>query len=362
MTDDGISEGERGLGARVTASRGLADWLERHRCSIAFTSYQTGRLFLIGRMPDGRVSIHHQRFARATGLYASRQRIFLAGHYQLWRLENVLREGERANVNYDRLYVPRVAQTTGDIDAHEIAIDRAGRVILVATKYSCLATLSPVHGFTPLWKPPFVSRLAAEDRCHLNGLAMKDGVPAFVTAVSRSDVAEGWRDRRADGGVLIDIADGRIVAEGLSMPHSPRVAKDGVWLLDSGRGQIVRIDPASGARTDIAFCPGFLRGLVLHGGHALVTLSLPRDGAFGGLPIEEELAKRDGSPWCGVAVIDLKSGDMVQWLRLEGALTELFDVAVIPDALCPMAVGPDTSDIRDLHSFEPEFGPLIPAA
>lgn len=350
------------LDTRITASRGLPGWLARAKCSLAFTAYQSGRLFLIGRLPDGRLSIHHQGFARATGLYADRQRLFLAAQHQIWRLENVLVEGERANGDFDRLYVPRAAQTVGDIDLHELAPDRAGRLIFVASRYNCLATVSPVHGFRPLWQPAFISRLAREDRCHLNGLAMASGAPAYVTAVSRSDIAEGWRDGRADGGVLIDLTDDRIVAEGLSMPHSPRVAADGVWLLDSGRGQLVRIDPASGARQDKAFLPGFLRGLALHDGHAIVTLSLPRESAFDGLPIAAELKSRNAAPWCGLAVIDLRSGDMVEWLRLEGAVRELFDVAVIPEVVCPRAVGPDTAEIRETISFEREFGPLMPPA
>ena len=49
------------------------------------------------------------------------------------------------------------------------------------TLFSCLAAASPTHTFRPLWRPPFVSRLAPEDRCHLNGLALRDGEPRYVT-------------------------------------------------------------------------------------------------------------------------------------------------------------------------------------
>jgi uncharacterized protein (TIGR03032 family) len=271
----------------------------------------------------------------------------------------VLAPHERANEHFDRLYVPRNAQTTGDIDVHELNVDKAGRVIFVNTKFSCLATMSLTHGFKPLWKPPFISRLAAEDRCHLNGLAMRDGAPAYVTAVSRSDMINGWRDRRHEGGVLIDLSDDRIVTDQLSMPHSPRVTPEGIYLLDSGRGMLARVDPQSGAKTDIAFCPGFLRGLAIHNGHAIVTVSLPRDGAFGGLALQDELKKRDGEPWCGVCIVDLRSGDLVEWIRLNGAIKELFDVAVVADVRCPMALGVQSPDIQSLISFEPEFGPLV---
>ena len=347
---------------RISVSRGFGNWLSRNRCSLAFTSYQTGQLFLVGVLPGGQVSFHQQNYVRAMGVHASAARLYVGSLFQIWRLENVLAPHERANENFDRLYVPRNAQTTGDVDVHELGVDRSGRVVFVNTKFSCLATTSITHGFKPLWKPPFISRLAAEDRCHLNGLAMHDGVPAYVTAVSRSDMINGWRDRRHEGGVLIDVRDDRIVTDQLSMPHSPRVAQSGLYLLDSGRGMLVRIDPESGAREDIAFCPGFLRGLAIHNGYAIATVSLPRDGAFAGLALQDELKKRDGEPWCGVCVVDLRSGDLIEWIKLDGAIKELFDVAVIADTICPMALGVNSPDIQSLVSFDPEFGALQPPA
>jgi uncharacterized protein (TIGR03032 family) len=347
---------------QISVSRGFGQWLNRMGCSLAFSSYQTGQLFLVGMLPSGQVSFHQQNYVRAMGLHASSQRLYVGSLFQIWRLENVLAPHERANGDFDRLYVPRNAQTIGDIDVHELGVDKAGRVIFVNTKFSCLATTSIAHGFKPLWKPSFISRLAAEDRCHLNGLAMHDGAPAFVTAVSRSDMINGWRDRRHEGGVLIDVRDDRIVTDQLSMPHSPRVTADGIYLLDSGRGMLARVDPKSGDKTDIAFCPGFLRGLAIHNGHAIATVSLPRDGAFGGLALQDELKKRDGEPWCGICVVDLRSGDLVEWIRLNGAIKELFDVAVIPEARCPMALGVNSPDIQSLISFEPEFGSLVAPA
>jgi uncharacterized protein (TIGR03032 family) len=190
---------------------------------------------------------------------------------------------------------------------------------------------------------------------------MHDGAAAYVTAVSRSDLINGWRDRRHEGGVLIDVRTDRIITDQLSMPHSPRVGPDGLWLLDSGRGMLVRIDPKSGQREDVAFCPGFLRGLALHNGFAAVTVSLPRDGAFSGLALQDELARRDGEPWCGICIVDLRTGDLVEWIRLDGAIKELFDVSVMPETICPMALGVNSPDIQSLISFDQEFGPLVAA-
>ena len=131
--------------------------------------------------------------------------------------------------------------------------------------FGCLATLSQRASFQPLWRPPFLSALVPEDRCHLNGLAMRDGRAAFVTVVSRSDVADGWRDKRRDGGCVLDVASGEAVCTGLSMPHSPRWYRDRLWVLNSGTGELGSVDLASGRFEPIAFCPGYLRGLVVPG-------------------------------------------------------------------------------------------------
>ena len=344
---------------QISVSRNFYSWLAQQRCSLAFTSYQTGKLFLVGTMGDGRVSFHQQTYQRAMGIHAQSDRLYVGSLFQIWRLENVLQPNERANEYYDRLYVPRNAQTVGDVDVHEVSVDRAGRIIFVNTKFSCLATVSTKYGFRPIWKPPFISKLAAEDRCHLNGLAMEDGVPRYVTAVSRSDVLNGWRERRHVGGVLIDVQNDRIVTDELSMPHSPRVVGNQVYALDSGRGHIIRVDPQTGAKEDIAFCPGFLRGLSIHNGHAIVTVSLPRDGTFQGLELSETLRKRDGDPWCGILIVNLSSGDIIEFIQLTGHVKELFDVAVIPNSACPMAIGANSPEIHSMITFDRQFAPLI---
>lgn len=337
----------------LTVSRGFNAWLSAQKASIAFTSYQTGQLFLVGNHPNGTVSFNQQNFSRAMGVHWRPGRLYLGGLFQLWRLENMLRPGEIGNKHFDAVLVPRNAQTTGDIDIHEVGVDRDGRVIFVNTRYSCLCTLDLTHSFKPIWKPAFISRLAPEDRCHLNGLAMADGEPRYVTAVSRSDVVGGWRQRRHEGGVLIDVRDDRIVTDQLSMPHSPRLVNGRLYALDSGRGRLIEIDPETGGKTDIAFLPGFLRGLAIHDGHALITVSKPRDGSFKGLLLDDEMKTRDAEPWCGVMVVSLTTGDIVEWIRLEGHITELFDVTVMPGVTCPMSIGPSTPEIHNAVSFPP---------
>jgi uncharacterized protein (TIGR03032 family) len=346
---------------KISVSRGFADWLRQNRTSIGFTSYQTGQLFLVGLLPNGTVSFNQHNFTRAMGICYQPGRLYLGSLHQVWRLENMLRPGETANKAFDMALVPRNGQTTGDIDIHEIGTDKAGRVVFVNTKYSCLATLDLSFSFRPIWKPDFISKLAPEDRCHLNGMAMAGGEVRYVTAVSRSDVVTGWRERRHEGGVLIEVATNRIVTDQLSMPHSPRIDGDRVLVLDSGRGHLISVDPNTGKRTDIAFAPGFLRGMALHNGHAIVTVSKPRNDSFEGLQLDDEMKKRDAEPWCGVMIIDLRTGGIVEWIKLSGHITELFDVAALPGVKCPMSIGLDSLEIRSTITFDPEIRPL-PAA
>jgi len=344
--------------SRISVSRGLNAWLTANRTSLAFSSYQTGQLFLVGRHPNGTISFNQQNFSRAMGLAWTGGRLYLGSLCQVWRLENMLKPGEVGNETFDAVLVPRNAQTTGDVDIHELSVDAQGRVIFVNTKYSCLAALDLTDSFRPIWKPPFISKLAPEDRCHLNGMAMAEGAPAYVTAVSRSDVLTGWRERRHEGGVVIEVATGRVITDQLSMPHSPRVAGKKLYVLDSGRGQIVEVDRATGSKRDIAFCPGFLRGMSIHNGHAIVTVSKPRDGTFKHLSLDAELKQRDAEAWCGILIVNLQTGDTVEWIRLDGHITELFDVVAMPGVQCPMSIGPDTAEMRGTISFSPEIRPL----
>ena len=337
-----------------SCSRGLAAWLAGNRLSLAISSYQTGRLYLVGSDKSGRVSFFERIFERAMGIVGNAQRLYLGGLYQLWRFENVLRSNEVIHGQFDKCYVPRNAQTIGDLDIHELGIRKNGKVVFVNTKYSCLAELSMTHSFKPIWKPDFISKLAPEDRCHLNGLAMVDGEPRYVTAVCRSDAVDGWRDRRKDGGVVIDIESNEIVCEGLSMPHSPRWANGKLWVLNAGSGELGWVDFERKAFVPLAFFPGFLRGLSIVGNTAAVGLSKPRHQRFEGLQLDAELHKRDVEPWCGVQIVSLTNGDVQHWIRFDGDITEIFDLCFLPNVRNPMMVGLRTPEIRDLITIETE--------
>jgi len=332
----------------LQGSRQFVSWLGEVRASLAFSTYQSGKLFLLGVQEDGRFSVFERTFERVMGLCTSpdAQTLWTGTLWQLWRFENAVPPGQVAN-GFDRLYVPQCAYTTGDVDIHDISLDSEHRPVFVNTLFGCLATPSETHSFRPIWKPPFISRLAAEDRCHLNGLAMENGKPRYVTAVSTTDVHEGWREHRRDGGVVIDVPSGEIVVRGLSMPHSPRVHRGTLYVVNSGAGEFGRVDLGTGQFEPIAFCPGYARGLAFIGDYAVIGLSGCRENrTFQGLPLDDALERKNVQPRCGLQVVDLRSGDTVHSLTIEGVVRELYDVAILSRVVRPSALGFKTDEIR----------------
>lgn len=337
---------------QIITSHDFLDWLQQEKISLAFTTYQTSRLLLIGVNKNRKISGFERLFDRAMGLYGSTERLLLSTKYQLWQFENVLKSGQYYQ-GYDKLYVPRIGYTTGDLDIHDITIDQTGRILFICTLLNCIATVSQQNSCQPLWKPPFISQLINQDRCHLNGLAMVDRKPGYVTAVSQSDVADQWRKHRQDGGCVIDISSNEIIATGLSMPHSPRFYQGKLWLLNSGIGYFGYINFEQGTFEPITFCPGYLRGLAFWKNWAIVGLSKPREKTFSGLKLDQALTQHQVKPDCGLIVIDLETGKIVHRLQLEGVITELYDVQVLPNVQQPMALGFKTDEISRILTLDP---------
>jgi len=336
----------------ILTSRHFAGWLAEQRASIAFTTYQVGKIFIMGLNPDGKLHLTERTFNRAMGLGGNGQTLWMSSLFQLWRFENSLSAGESYQ-GYDRVFIPQMAYTTGDLDIHDIVVSPESYPVFVNTLFSCLATLSETHSFQPFWTPPFISKLAPEDRCHLNGLAAVEGEPAYITAVSRSDAADGWRDHRADGGIVMDVRCNEIVCAGLSMPHSPRWYRNRLWLLEAGSGFLGYLDPQTGHFERVCFCPGFLRGLTFLGDYALVGMSDARENrTFSGLALEDHLHERHSQARCGIHIINLQTGNTEHWVRMEGLVEELYDVLALPGPRRPLIIGVQKEEIRKMISIQ----------
>ncbi len=338
---------------QFVGSPGFTQWLHQARVSIALTSYRSGKLFLIGLQSDGRMSIFERTFARCMGLWAAGNTLWVASLFEIWRFENIVPPGQ-LHQGYDRCYVPQLGYVTGDLNVHDIAIDRDDRIVFVNTLFNCLAVASPTHSFSPLWKPPFIERWVAEDHCHVNGMAMQEGVPRYVSMFAQTDEHQGWRKHRVDGGCVYDLHNGRFVVEGLSMPHSPRLYRDRLWLLQSGTGEFGYVDLQRKKFEPVVFCPGYVRGLAFAGDYAIVGTSKGREQEmFDELPLAKRLAERGEDVRCGLSIVDLRTGEIAHSLWIEGAVTQMYDVAVLPGVTRPMAIGFKTEEIQRMISIGP---------
>src|SRR5262245_35281035 len=305
--------------------------------SLLVSTYQAGKVVAVG-IAEGELTLSYHNFERAMGLAVKHDAIAIAARAQVWLLRSAPDLARRVEPvgRHDACFLTRSSHFTGEIQAHELAW-AGDELWLVNTAFGCLCTLDGVHSFVPRWRPPFLTALAADDRCHVNGLAVADGAPKYVTALAETDTPQGWRANKVTSGCLIDVASGQTVVRGFAMPHSPRVHRGQVWMLHSGAGQLVLVDPASGRVQTVTELPGYTRGLALYDRFAFVGLSKIREtSTFGGMPI----AARRPELKCGVGVVDLGTGQLMAHLEFVTGVEEIFDVQVVPGARCPALSGP----------------------
>lgn len=300
------------------------------KCTLAISRRPSG-VALLG-VENGIPTLSACLLPRSMGLAVSGNRLAIATIHELMIFANVSSLAPLYPVRpdyYDAIFVPRMSHYTGDLDLHDMAFDK-NIVLAVNTRYSCISVIDGYFNFTPIWQPPFVTDFGPDDRCHLNGMAFHDGKVRYVTALGATNTPFGWRKGMADSGIVMEVPSGRIVASGLSMPHSPRVINGQLYVLEGGRGQLLRIDPSSGARTVVATLPGFTHGLAEYGGVLFIGLSKLRDKRGPqGLPIEAEHDRLVA----GVAAIELSSGAVLGILEFYNGVDEIFDVQVMPGIL-----------------------------
>ena len=329
------------------------EFLATHELSLIVSTYQAGQLVMIGTH-GGEIVVDFEPFDRPMGLAYSPNWIAVATRQQMWFLvaHHSIASELAPNHRYQKAFLARKSTWTGDVQAHELGW-AGDEIIFVNTSFSCLCKLHNEFSFIPEWRPPFISGLASEDRCHLNGVAFADGEPLFVTAMSRTDSPAGWRANKLSSGELLSVPDGETVLGGLCMPHSPRIHAGEVWLLNSGAGQLLKIQPESGVAEVVATLPGYTRGLAMFGAYGLIGLSKIRETAvFGGVPI----SKQYDSLKCGLAIIELATGKMVGNFEFLSGVEEIFDLIIVPKTRALALAGPSPTPENPTIWIVPQAG------
>lgn len=335
------------------ASGSFQQWLAESGGSLVLSTYQSEQVALVG-WRNHQITLLPRTFQKPMGLAVQGDRLALAGKHEVYHFANASDLApaylEHQPGRYDALFLPRLTYYSGDLNVHEVAFCQ-DELWVVNTRFSCLASLSPDFSFVPRWQPPFISELAPEDRCHLNGLAIAQNTPKYATALGETNTPSGWRAQKAIGGILIDIAQNAILCRGLSMPHSPRWWGDRLWVLNSGAGELLTVNPTTGETTVVCVLPGFLRGFTCVGDYALIGLSRIREtNIFGGLPLQE----RFEDLVCGVAIVHLPSGNRVGLLEFTAGYTELSDLQFLPSHPQPNLLSPDKPAVRQAFTT-PDF-------
>jgi uncharacterized protein (TIGR03032 family) len=338
---------------RSVYTQSFPEFLNQLQSSMIVSTYQTGKL-ICARYDGGQLNTHFRNFPRPMGLAVAPGRMAIGTRAEVLDYRNFPAVAPKVEPRgkHDACFLPRNKHFTGDIRIHEIDFAE-GELWLVATNFSCLATLDAEHSFIPRWKPPFISALTSEDRCHLNGLCVIDDEPRYVTALGQTDTPGGWRENKASGGILMDVETGEVALSGLSMPHSPRWFDGRLWVLESGNGTLSVADLDAGTVETVSELPGFTRGLLFAGGLAFVGLSQVRETAtFGGLPLMKRLDER----LCGVWAVNPQSGKIVGFLRFEELVQEVFDVALLAGVRYP-EIAEEGSDAATNSFVLPEAQP-----
>ena len=323
----------------------VPDLLAGLRCSVALSTYQAGKVVVFA--PKGEeLSQLNRTFDSPMGLAVDGEgeglRFAVATQDRVEVLANAPSMASNYPAQpgvYDALLLPRATYHTGPLDLHDLAWARPGgqgapALVGVNTRFSCLCRITEARSFEAFWQPRFISVLDPGDRCHLNGMAVENGRPRYVTALGATDTPRGWSDGRLLGGVVVDVDSGETVAAGLAMPHSPRLAFGALWVLLSATGELARVDPASGRVEVVTRLGGFARGLAVRGDYLFIGLSKIRQrSTFAGLPVSGDAGRS------GIAIVHAPSGRVAGKIEFLASVEEVYDVAVLPETGRPGVVG-----------------------
>lgn len=327
-----------------TTTPNVPELLQQLGCTLAISTYQAGKVIFISAQNPEKIIQLPRSFPKAMGIAVKGRKMAIATREEVLVLANSPQLASHYPKNpqtYDALFMPRATFYTGQIDIHDLDYGQDG-LYAVNTSFSCLIQITDDYSFKPVWKPGFISKLASEDRCHLNGMAMENGAPKFVTAFAATDTAQGWRPVVTTDGLIMDVPSGEILAKGAAMPHSPRIFDGELYVLFSATGELVHVDRNNGKFTPLTHIKGFVRGMARYGDYLFIGLSRLRKNSS----TFAQLKIADDASMAGIAIIHLPTGAYVGGLRYHSSVDEIYDVQVLPNMRRPGILNTEKEDFR----------------
>lgn len=342
-----LGQGEKAGGIAARVSRGLGPWLVANNVCLLVSSYQSGRLFVLGAEENGELVFQQHQFDRAMGISTSRSGFVLGTLHQVWRF-SLMMPVNRASGQSRATLTPQACYYTGFVNCHDIAQLADNSIAFASTLFNCVAKVTSNSSFSPFWAPPFIDKLVPEDQCHLNGLAAENGKLRFVSMLGVSGQKAGWRENRS-GGAIFDLKSNRAIASNLWMPHSPRVHGGRLYALESGSGSFGTVE--GGKISGKLNLPGYPRGLDFCGDIAAIGFSRPRAESIDGLPLKDKLAAIGIEPSCGIVLYDTTAAAVVHSVNFSSGVDELYDVAFFHGTSNPILIHPTSKEIAKTYSI-----------
>jgi uncharacterized protein (TIGR03032 family) len=300
---------------------------------LVVSTFQAGKIIFISALDEEHLVQLPRTFRQPMGVAYAPPKMAVATKDEVIVLSNspeLARHYPKQPDTYDALFMPRATYYTGQVDIHDLQWSALGW-IAVNTSFSCICRIGEDHSFEPIWKPAFIDALVSEDRCHLNGLVLEDDKPAYVTALGTTNTWQGWKQTIPSSGVVVDVRSNNIVATGLQMPHSPRLFRGDLLVLQSATGELSRVHVGTGSSEVVHRLEGFVRGMALVGEHAFIATSKLRknSSSFGKLPVADQ------AQHCGIEIVHVPTGAWVGRMRYQSSVDEIYDIQVLPDIRRP---------------------------
>jgi len=322
----------------------IPELLNQMNCTIAISTYQAGKVIFISAKNNEELIQLPRTFNKAMGIALQGDKMAVATKDEVIVLVNsagLANSYPKQPGVYDGLFMPRAAFYTGQIDIHDLHWGEEG-LWAVNTSFSCLVLINEEYSFIPRWRPAFISGLASEDRCHLNGMAMQNGKTVYVTSFGDGDKPQSWRDNITKTGIVIDISTGETILRDLPMPHSPRLYNGKLYLLLSATGEVVCAEPESGKYEVVSNLSGFVRGMAKYGDYLFVGLSRLRKNSS----TFRHLSIADKALNAGIKILHLPTGGYVGEIIYRSTVDEIYDVQIIPDMKRPGILNTYRDDYR----------------
>ena len=323
----------------------VPELLQKLNCTIAITTYQAGKLVFISAKDENTLIQLPRNFQKPMGIaiHPEKDKLALACKEEVVVFANspqLASHYPKAPSKYDALYMPRMTYHTGALDIHDLSFGEGETLFGVNTLFSCIVKIDSDFNFSPYWMPPFVDAFVSEDRCHLNGMVMQNGKPKYATAFNQGNTVQSWRETVTTTGIIMDVESNELIAEGLAMPHSPRLFGNDLYVLLSAKGELVKIDPKTGKYDVVVKLDGFVRGMSLHQDYLFIGMSKLRKNSstFGKLEFAEKANQ------AAIMIVHLPTGAVAGKITYLTSLDEIYDVHILPDKTRPNILNTATPD------------------